>query len=74
YDAQKSSLVASFPQGAKNVLLSVSDTNGKQMLDGIYNNVYGFSVDLSDLEPQIYISKVVADDCTYINKFVKRKI
>ena len=74
YDAQKSSLVASFPQGAKNVLLSVSDTNGKQMLDGIYNNVYGFSVDLSDFEPQIYISKVVADDCTYINKFVKRKI
>ena len=56
------------------MLLSVSDTNGKQMLDGIYNNVYGFSVDLSDLEPQIYISKVVADDCTYINKFVKRKI
>lgn len=74
YDAQKNSLVATFPQGAKNVLLSVSDTNGKQMLDGIYNNVYGFSVDLSDFEPQIYISKVVADNCTYINKFVKRKI
>ena len=74
YDAQKNSLVATFPQRAKNVLFSVSDTNGKQMLDGTYNNVCGFSVDLSDLKPQIYISKVVADDCTYINKFVKRKI
>ena len=73
YDAQKSSLVASFPQGAKNVLLSVSDTNGKQMLDGIYNNVYGFSVDLSMLQPRLYISKVVADDSTYVNKFAKNK-
>lgn len=73
YDAQKSSLVASFPQGAKNVLLSVSDTNGKQMLDGTYNNVHGFSVDLSMLQPRLYISKVVADDSTYVNKFAKNK-
>ena len=73
YDAQKSSLVASFPQGAKNVLLSVSDTNGRQMLDGTYNNVHGFSVDLSMLQPRLYISKVVADDSTYVNKFAKNK-
>ena len=73
YDAQKNSLVASFPQGAKNVLLSVSDTNGRQMLDGTYNNVHGFSVDLSMLQPRLYISKVVADDSTYVNKFAKNK-
>ena len=73
YDAQKSSLVASFSQGAKNVLLSVSDTNGRQMLDGTYNNVHGFSVDLSMLQPRLYISKVVADDSTYVNKFAKNK-
>ena len=73
YDAQKNSLVASFPQGAKNVLLSVSDTNGKQMLDGTYNNVHGFSVDLSMLQPRLYIRKVVADYSTYVNKFAKNK-
>lgn len=55
------------------MLLSVSDTNGKQMLDGIYNNVHGFSVDLSMLQPRLYISKVVADDSTYVNKFAKNK-
>lgn len=65
--------MASFPQGAKNVLLSVSDTSGRQMLDGTYNNVYGFSVDLSMLQPRLYISKVVADDSTYVNKFAKNK-
>ena len=73
YDAQKNSLVASFPQGAKNVALSVSDTSGRQMLDGTYNNVHGFSVDLSMLQPRLYISKVVADDSTYVNKFAKNK-
>ena len=41
------------------------------MLNGAYHNVSGFSADMSMLQPQLYISKVMADGETFVTKFVK---
>ena len=49
----------------------VSNGMGKTMLSGTYHNVSGFSADMSMLQPQLYISKVVADGETFVTKFVK---
>lgn len=41
------------------------------MLANSYSQVSSFSEDISMLMPQVYISKVVADDKTFIYKFMK---
>ncbi len=45
-------------------------SEAKQMLEQTYSKVNSLSVDLSMLSPQLYISRVVADDHTYICKFI----
>ncbi|MGN1257397.1 MAG: T9SS type A sorting domain-containing protein, partial [Candidatus Limisoma sp.] len=70
YDAQRRCLVATFPQVTRNIAVTVCNSLGKQMLEQTYNKVNSFSIDLSKLSPQLYISRVVADDRTYICKFI----
>ena len=69
--SMRSSLVASFGKLAQQVSLVVSNVAGKTLLANNYKQVDGFSEDLSMLMPQLYISKVVADSKTYVNKFIK---
>ena len=70
YDAQRRCLIATFPQETQNVAVTVCNSLGKQMLEQTYSKVNSLSVDLSMLSPQLYISRVVADDHTYICKFI----
>ena len=71
YDKTGQQLVASFGKLAQQVSLVVSNVAGKTLLANNYKQVDGFSEDLSMLMPQLYISKVVADSKTYVNKFIK---
>ena len=71
YDKVGQQLVASFGKLAQQVSLVVSNVAGKTLLANNYKQVDGFSEDLSMLTPQLYISKVVADNKTYVNKFIK---
>lgn len=71
YDKSSQQLVASLGKLSKNVSLVVSNVAGKPLLANSYRLADGFVEDLSMLMPQLYISKVVADNKTYVNKFVK---
>ena len=44
---------------------------GKTVLRNTYCNVNSFTEDLTNLFPQLYIGKVVADNQTYVRKFIK---
>ena len=71
YNAATKCLVGSFANTCKDVSMLVSNGMGKTMLNGTYHNVSGFSADMSMLQPQLYISKVMADGETFVTKFVK---
>ena len=71
YNAATKCLVGSFANNCKDVSMLVSNGMGKTMLNGTYHNVSGFSADMSMLQPQLYISKVMADGETFVTKFVK---
>ena len=71
YNAATKCLVGSFASTCKDVSMLVSNGMGKTMLSGTYHNVSGFSADMSMLQPQLYISKVMADGETFVTKFVK---
>ena len=71
YNAATKCLVGSFANNCKDVSMLVSNGMGKTMLNGAFHNVSGFSADMSMLQPQLYISKVVADGETFVTKFVK---
>lgn len=72
YDATKKCLVGTFPDNRKDVSMLVSNGMGKTMLNSAYHNISSFSADLSMLQPQLYISKVVADGETFVTKFIKQ--
>lgn len=72
YDATKKCLVVTFPDNRKDVSMLVSNGMGKTMLNSAYHNISSFSADLSMLQPQLYISKVVADGETFVTKFIKQ--
>ena len=72
YDSLSHSLSATFGEIRHSVSLSVSDGNGRQMLQKMFSDTSRFSVDLSMFAPQLCVSKVVADGDIYVNKFVNR--
>lgn len=71
YDSASKKFTASFDSQKKQVSWLVSNMAGKLMLANSYSQVSSFSEDISMLMPQVYISKVVADDKTFISKFMK---
>lgn len=71
YDSASKKFTASFDSQKKQVSWLVSNMAGKLMLANSYSQVSSFSEDISMLMPQVYISKVVADDKTFIYKFMK---
>ena len=71
YDSASKKFTASFDSQKKQVSWLVSNMAGKLMLTNSYSQVSSFSEDISMLMPQVYISKVVADDKTFISKFMK---
>ena len=72
YDSLSRCLSATFGEIRHSVSLSVSDGNGRQMLQKMFSDTSRFSVDLSMFAPQLCVSKVVADGDIYVNKFVNR--
>ena len=72
YDSLSRCLSATFGEIRHSVSLSVSDSNGRQMLQKMFSDTSRFSVDLSMFAPQLCVSKVVADGDIYVNKFVNR--
>lgn len=71
YERNSKKLKGSFESTKKKVALEISNSMGKTVLRNTYSNVNSFTEDLTNLFPQLYIGKVVADNQTYVRKFIK---
>ena len=71
YERNSKKLKGSFDRTKKKVALEISNSMGKTVLRNTYSNVNSFTEDLTNLFPQLYIGKVVADNQTYVRKFIK---